>query len=189
MKPILFNQEMVKAILEGRKTVTRRLVKQKITQFLSGKPKIWVKNKYSSKTDELKPPYQSGDILYVRETWCNKTKNGKYAYKADKPEKPGFLQACYEDAKWHPSIHMPKEAARIFLKVVDVRVEKVKDITEKEAIKEGFIDDAEYCVGNCARGHFINTIKEIYPEATEDTYLWVIEFERISKEEAYDRSN
>lgn len=117
-KPILFNTEMVKAIMDGRKTQTRRLLR-KISA-------------YSIKTDipANKPPCKPGDILWVRETW---TKMPHYVYKAD-DEHPEFWD--YDD-RWHPSIHMPKEAARIFLRVKDVRVERLREITSADAFAEG----------------------------------------------------
>ncbi len=150
-KPILFNTPMVKAILEGRKTVTRRCVK-----FIDGKNPNWtgyVKDGlmlYNGTNEPCckKPPYQPGDILYVRETWHQYEKRvGKgeschmatfYGYRAS--------IANSEDANepWKPSIHMPKEAARIFLKVKDVRVERLQEITEEQALREGVPDDTDY---------------------------------------------
>lgn len=113
MKPILFNTEMVRAILEDRKTVTRRIVK---------------------------PPalYSIDDILYVRETWgdyseCTPGGVGYYLYRADYPD--GAKHYDFDGYKcdlprWRPSVHMPKEAARLFLRVTDVRVERLQDIDE-----------------------------------------------------------
>lgn len=193
--PMLFNTEMVKAILDGRKTCTRRLVK-----FLPGKNPQWtgyIKDGlmlYNGKNEPCirKAPYQSGDILYVRETWHKYTKrvgNGEschlaefYGYKAS--------IANSEDANepWKPSIHMPAEAARIWLKVTDVRVEQLQNITEAGAINEGCIDDIEYAKGKSARNHFIglwnNTIKksdiDIYGWDA-NPWVWVIEFRRCEK--------
>ena len=136
--PILFNTDMVRAILDERKSCTRRLVK-----FLPGKNPQWtgyVKDGlmlYNGKNEPCirKAPYQPGDILYIRETWCDDRQfthdstPGRYFYKASENE----------DFKWKPSIHMPKEAARIFLKVIDVRVERLQDITEAQTEKEGFL--------------------------------------------------
>lgn len=145
MKPILFNTEMVRAILEGRKTVTRRVIKPRYRDDEYG----WTVciNSYTHLVDDvaytdgdgactrsMKPPYQVGDILYVRETW--REYNGKYLFKANEPKE-------YDDyktsPKWKPSIHMPKEAARIWLKVTDVRVERLQDgfKEDKELIREG----------------------------------------------------
>ncbi len=165
MKPILFNTDMVKAILDGRKSCTRRIVKpQQLVGLLpdkckNGVPEEFLKEKkfmfkpYCDMTDiELintayKAPYQTGDILYVRETvwqkigyyldvdgetkpsWYNEF---RYVASGEKPE-TGWN---YGWAK-RPSIHMPKEAARIWLKVTNVRVERLQEITEDEAVKEG----------------------------------------------------
>lgn len=125
-KPILFNTQMVRAILDGRKTCTRRIVKPQPTAH------------YGMQC--IKPPYQPGDILYVRETWSLRFDGEKYFYKADKNtsrEEKRLLD--YNDVKWRPSIHMPKEAARIWLKVTNVRVERLQKITEAQTEEEGFL--------------------------------------------------
>lgn len=121
LKPILFNTDMVRALLAGRKTVTRRVVKPQPDEHLTtGENALEL-------LAEACAPYRPGDLLYVRETW---TQDGDvYRYKA------GF---CDQNRKWRPSIHMPKEAARIFLRVTDVRVERLQDITELDILeKEG----------------------------------------------------
>lgn len=160
-KPILFNTEMVKAILEGRKTCTRRIIKPKysnthLEMFTNkyGTRLVEKQNEVEGETFgenedgtswhkllwmreiEDNPPYKIGDILYVRETYL-KADYG-YHYKADIkiPSESEDLRRTY-GYKWRPSIHMPKEAARIFLKVTDVRVERLQDITEDGAISEG----------------------------------------------------
>lgn len=161
-KPILFNTEMVKAILEGRKTVTRRLVK-----FEGNRNPNWtgyIKDGLTLYNGTNEPcnkpcPYKVGDILYVRETWCwcpcwdcgMDTEEHNCCYESankffnhDKGEWGCYgYKASFEDNEypsvdtWHPSIHMPKEAARIFLRVKDVRVERLQDITEEQAKAEG----------------------------------------------------
>lgn len=152
IKPILFNTEMVRAILDGRKSCTRRLIKPQLDEkhtYPLGVVNDSTERKdigsFGFGTSELggsiqytKPPYQPGDILYVRETWCLRFDGEKYFYKADKNtsrEEKHLLD--YDDVRWHPSIHMPKEAARIWLKVADVRVERLQDITNDDALKEG----------------------------------------------------
>jgi hypothetical protein len=155
MKPILFNTEMVRAILDGRKTCTRRIVKpQQLVGLLSDKckngvPEEFLKEKkfmfkpYCDMTDSelimasYKAPYQPGDILYVRETWgypiaLNSDK--KYVFRADEVAESGFKNDSHI---WHPSIHMPKGAARIWLKVTDVRVERLQEITIDGIRNEG----------------------------------------------------
>ena len=133
IKPILFNTEMVQAILDGRKSCTRRLVK-----FLSGENPRWtgyIKDGlmlYNGKNEPCirKAPYQPGDILYVRETW-KKAPNGYYYYE------DWQRNDIADITKWKPSIHMPKEAARIWLKVMNVRVERLQEITDEQAKREG----------------------------------------------------
>lgn len=205
IKPILFNTEMVQAIMDGRKSCTRRLVK-----FLPGENPQWtgyIRDElmlYNGKNEPCirKAPYQPGDILYVRETWHKYTKRvGKgeschlaefYGYKAS--------IANSEDAEepWKPSIHMPKEAARIWLKVTDVRVERLQDITEDGAKAEGAIDNRgfihspenEYDRIYTAREHFIEIWDRTIKKSDLDIYgwdanpwVWVIEFERCEPQE------
>lgn len=133
IKPILFNTEMVRAILDGRKTCTRRLVK-----FLPGENSQWtgyIKDGlmlYNGRNEPCirKAPYQPGDTLYVRETW-KKAPNGYYYYE-------DWQRGDIADlTKWKPSIHMPKEAARIWLRVTDVRVERLQEINAEGIRNEG----------------------------------------------------
>lgn len=168
-KPILFNTEMVRAILDARKTVTRRVVKGIIpedAQFgytfftpeahISCRGIIEIDKTEKSCEKFFKFPYQKGDILYVRETFRQYEKavgeaetwhvEKFWAYKAD--EKNNNIQKSCEwyDGPWRPSIHMPKEAARIFLRVTDVRVERLQDITEDDCVDEGVEDvGCPYC--------------------------------------------
>lgn len=142
IKPILFNTEMVRAILEGRKSCTRRLVK-----FLSGENPQWtgyIKDElmlYNGKNEPCirKAPYQSGDILYVRETFIQAAAH-IFWYKADNNS------WISEGLHWKPSIHMPKEAARIWLKVTDVRVKRLQEMKPVDVIKEGAYPDCWDCL-------------------------------------------
>lgn len=146
-RPILFNTEMVQAILDGRKTCTRRVVKGYIPKdaefgYTAFTPKgaiscrgIFETNYpgYGEKFFEL--PYHRGDILYVRETWCSAYDGEKFFYLADKlTNREERLLLNYDDVKWHPSIHMPKEAARIWLKVTEVRMERLGSYNVSESV-------------------------------------------------------
>lgn len=214
IKPILFNTEMVRAILDGRKTCTRRLVKPQPDEkqkFPLGFVTDSTEKKevgcfgfgideYGGSIQYAKPPYQPGDILYVRETWCDDRQfthdstPGKYFYKASESE----------NFKWKPSIHMPKEAARIWLKVTDVRVERLQDITPKDAENEGvgnlFYEDIGYSEKNygtevdpeygIAKEQFAWLWESTIKKSDLDRYgwdvnpwVWVIEFERCEKPE------
>ena len=155
IKPILFKTEMVRAILDGRKTCTRRILKGAIP--FDEKAEYWNVLKKGEWSGPIcveyfmkqGSPYKPGDILYVRETWCLRFDGEKYFYKADKNtsrEEKHLLD--YDDARWHPSIHMPEEAARIWLKVTDVRVERLQDITEEQACMEGTNPWDEACYEN-----------------------------------------
>jgi hypothetical protein len=198
IKPILFNTEMVRAILDGRKTCTRRIVKGAIPDdamwgYTMFTPKgciscRWV---YADGYGEgfYKLPYQPGDILYVRETWCKGSwmnEKERYYYKADDND---------FHCVWHPSIHMPKEAARIWLKVTGVRVERLQECGEGWCIdieKEGIVapkdpilyisDDAFH---DALRMEFQKTWDSTIKKSDIDRYswqanpwVWVIEFER-----------
>ena len=222
MKPILFNTDMVKAILEGRKSCTRRIVKsQQLVGLLpdkckNGVPEEFLKEKkfmfkpYCDMTDiELintayKAPYQPGDILYVRETWHKGLE--RYIYRADYSDTEKFYQGGKEiNMKWHPSIHMPKEAARIFLRVTNVRVERLKDITDDGALREGaqgircnHVALGEHGCTDCMNTGWIvppqvrfmyiwdSTIKKSdldFCGWDANPWVWVIEFERCDKPE------
>ena len=139
IKPILFNTEMVRAILDWRKDATRRIVKGFIPDdavwgYTAFTPKGYISCRgtfadgYGEKFFKL--PCEPGDILYVRETW-KKAPNGYYYYE------DWQRNDIADVTKWKPSIHMPKEAARIWLKVTDVRVERLQEITEVQAQAEG----------------------------------------------------
>ena len=214
IKPILFNTEMVRAILDGRKTCTRRLIKPQPDKkhiyplgFVidsTEKKEVgcfgFAANEYGGSIQYVKPPYRyaPGDILYVRETW-KKAPNGYYYYE------DWQRNDIADVTKWKPSIHMPKEAARIWLKVTNVRVERLQDITPKGAESEGvgnlFYDDIGY--GEKNYGTEVDTeygiAKEQFAWLWESTikksdldrygwdanpWVWVIEFERCEKPEA-----
>lgn len=211
-KPILFNTEMVKAILDGRKTVTRRLINWDIVNRCDMEKDgtlLCFEDEYG---DHIRPEklcrYQPGNILYVRETWNhyrhdvvggqNKGYHEEgYFYKASpemKDKLPDFVQ--YHWGKWKPSIHMPKEAARIFLKVKDVGVERLQECgkgwcldIEKEGVVTPqnpilYVSDDKY--HEALREEFKKLWNSTIKKADIDTYgwdanpyVWVIEFERI----------
>lgn len=155
MKPILFSTPMVQAILDGRKTQTRRICKH---QFWSHSELTdFNVNKVHKKVDKnVSSKYQVGDILWVRETWNMCTRDmlapGEFSiprndglprgewvwvYKAESKEETHPDHPDWGKKRWKPSIFMPKEAARIFLEVTNIRVERLQDISESDAIAEG----------------------------------------------------
>ena len=193
MKPILFNTEMVRAILDGRKTTTRRIVKFNFNKVYTTACAYGRWNESYGKTlpshliewyvkSKAKPPYQIGDVLYVRETFCSAYDGESYFFLADKctgREQKKLLD--YDDVRWHPSLHMPKEAARIFLKVTNVRAERLQDITEEQAIKEGASK-----IGGILDFKMIweDTLKKDNYAAyrwNANPFVWVVEFERCEK--------
>lgn len=202
-RPILFNTDMVRAILEGRKTQTRRIIKPQpkeqlkcvIQHEVSGYAH-WVEaSQYGQpypKNIEYFKSIEVGDTLWVRETWADLRGLGfdkPFTYLADCLNKNGVEDAdgkrCRLDygVKWKPSIHMPRAAARIFLKVTNVRVERLQDITHHGVISEGIAGDIN---ANCKQGdritprnEFINLWDSIYNNWKENPWVWVIEFERM----------
>lgn len=199
IKPILFNTEMVEAVLDGIKHCTRRVVKGYIPKdaqfgYTAFTPKGCIscrgvfKDGYGEKFFKL--PYQKGDLLYVRETWSEWTDG--YLYKAWTGPSP--QPGLFPGTKWKPSIHMPKEAARIWLKVTDVRVERLQDIDINGIRSEGLVSAADLA------GDMDIALKkwemEILWDSTInksniDTYgweanpfVWVVEFERCERPES-----
>lgn len=208
VKPILFNTEMVRAILDGRKTVTRRAVKPqpvgKLAYCMAGykhgtwgypSDDVWKYWGDAYKRDtpipenerfrHWTPPCHTDDVLWVRETWaygCTFATERKVFYKAD-----GDSDDVY---RWRPSIHMPREAARIWLRVTDVRVERLQEIDESDARHEG----AKMIPTDGNRMSYLARFAEIWDStikpADRDSYgwvaspwVWVIAFERCEKPE------
>ena len=241
--PILFNTEMVRAILDGRKSCTRRLVK-----FFSGENPRWtgyIKDGlmlYNGRNEPCirKVPYQLGDILYVRETWrvgawdifdqmiafdykdgtcgeltyihdrelfdrlVNQSRNDARQAKCEYNGVDFVWEKGKSPCRWHPSIHMPKEAARIWLKVTDVRVERLQEITEKQACMEGTDPWDEVCYENNGwhptfsdpdsggDPNMIDGFHKLWNSTIKKSdidrygwdanpWVWVIEFERCDK--------
>lgn len=206
MKPILFNSENVRAILNGQKTATRRAIK------IKGNTKIlrerwhseingmyWfdvVQDDHVRVNQMFKPPYCRGEILYVRETWdsvpdCSGGAD-KYFYKSD-----GDLRPVAWRGNWKPSIHMPKDIARIFLKVTDLYAERLRDIDDEKAKAEGanFRNGKPVGFEEKMRRSAIDRFAEIWNGTirqkdidqlswSANPWVWVIEFKRITREEA-----
>ena len=244
-KPILFNTEMVQAILEGRKSVTRRITKPQPTHhyYEDCSSVDWIDtggNNWACKNcggeiapftgkSRIRAPYQEGDILYVRETWqevfeteygrdrpfnirelitnfdeIDKIKAG-LSTQCSRPSDPArekyyvfkasdIRYADSEDClRWKPSIHMPKELARIFLKVTDVRIERLQDITIKGIEKEGYPHEIDFSYTPIATQGimfewWVNTWNSTIKKQDLDIYgwkanpwVWVIEFELIKR--------
>ena len=191
LKPILFNPEMVRAILDGRKTETRRVVKPQPNDSFDRNWECFTDD--NGEVIVVSRPFWPGDILYVRETWCNANKPGvdpEYYYLAD--------AAICEDYdrnewKWRPSIHMPKAAARIFLRVTEVRLERLREIDEDGAIAEGLYKGwrlfGRGSLAISARQAFMwlwTYITRKSPAAETwacNPWVWVISFERCENPE------
>lgn len=219
IKPILFNTEMVEAALDGIKHCTRRVVKGYIPKdaqfgYTAFTPKGCIscrgifEDGYGEKFFKL--PYQKGDILYVRETFawcpcwdcgmesvCNQGKDRRYH---DEKKEYGcyMYRASCEDNEypsvdtWHPSIHMPKEAARIWLKVTDVRVERLQDIDINGIRNEGLTSAAVHAGDmDIALNEWKILWNSTINKSDIDVYgweanpfVWVDEFERCKRPES-----
>lgn len=233
IKPILFNTEMVRAILDGRKDATRRIVKGFIPDdavwgYTAFTPKGYISCRgtfadgYGEKFFKL--PCEPGDILYVRETWqCWRAH--RYEATADVRFRAGgddvrlqfangntdsidrldydtFVHKWFShNGEWKPSLFMPKVAARIWLKVTDVRVERLQDMKDEDCEKEGLENFCKKCsalFSECDTCLNDGGIKEDFKELWNSTikksdldrygwdvnpYVWVIEFERCEKPE------
>ena len=213
--PILFNTEMVRAILDGRKDATRRIVKGFIPDdavwgYTAFTPKGYISCRgtfadgYGEKFFKL--PCEPGDILYVRETWehfeCCCCEGDEHGNCYREPQQSALNKSCgcymyratdeiYGDAMWHPSIRMPKEAARIWLKVTDVRVERLQEITIDGIRNEGISSmavhagDMEIALKEW-KNLWNSTIKKSDLDQhgwDANPWVWVIEFERCEKPE------
>lgn len=216
IKPILFNTEMVRAILAGRKSCTRRICKDANEytvpdmEFYNADKRTYAVHNFADKeqmeqlsTAERTCPICTGDILYVRETWKEAPK-GYYYY--EDWQKDDIADVT----KWKPSIHMPKEAARIWLKVTNVRVERLQEMKPVDVIKEGAYPDCWDCLNTygesgsqCCYGTeeqcsqcdevmmeweklWNSTIKKSNLDRygwDASPWVWVIEFERCEKPE------
>lgn len=127
-RPILFSGPMVRAILAGTKTQTRRLVKARALEWLG--PDMFTPEYVADPANGLCPYGVPGDRLWVRETWQENTPPSGYIYRADDV-------AGHIDTGWRPSIFMPRAACRIRLEVTDLRVQRLQDISEEDAKAEG----------------------------------------------------
>lgn len=191
MKPILFDTKMVRAILDGRKTQTRRVIKPQPTN-----PR-WNNVGWLGWDDghgyRMKPPCEPGDILWVRETWNHVytyddsdkaiEETGRYVYFADDPMPFTYWVDTdtgeHKDRMpWRPSIHMPLEAARIFLRVTDVRVERLQDIDDDGVVAEGLEIGAQF---DELWNRTLSKSNRAMFGWDANPWVWVIEFERCNK--------
>lgn len=206
IKPILFNTEMVRAILDGRKSCTRQICKDANEyavpdmDFYNADKRTYAVHNFANRehseqlsTAERTCPICPGDILYVRETWgypIALNSNEQYVFRADEVAESGFKNDSHI---WHPSINMPKEAARIWLKVTNVRVERLQEISAESALAEG-ADKYIHTNGGLDENMTITSFIGIWNSTIKKSdidrygwdanpYVWIIEFERCEKPE------
>jgi hypothetical protein len=202
-KPILFSTPMVRGILQGRKTQTRRTVKGIPLDWLS--PDKFTPEFVADKENDLCPFGNIGDQMWVRETFATGPKDhawGSIIYRATHGAM--MVPTCEGFTPWKPSIHMPKSLSRITLAITDVRVERLRDISDDDAIAEGAIfkdfgtgsygnpldgwtmepemhdKGWEYCL-SAPRWAFANFIEKINPGTWyADKWCWVISFKQVN---------
>ncbi|EOV5314160.1 morphogenetic protein [Klebsiella pneumoniae] len=205
---MIFNAEMVRALLSGRKTQTRRIIKPQPEATLSGS----LSGKWLSRplNGLLLPKIEDiaihclfgvlGDRIWVRETfqgplfdydlmdsYCKDPtpfeKPEFCVYKADGVPAPEFYDADDElHCCWRPSIHMPRWASRILLEITNVRVERLKSISDGDAIREG-CSTADMKSGDCVADVFARLWASIYGDESwnSNPWVWVIDFKRIEE--------
>jgi hypothetical protein len=201
-RPILFSGPMVRAILDGRKTVTRRVVKGAAAKWLIDFTPEFV----ADRANDLCPYGMPGDRLWVRETWMDLRGTGvehrptpdsplqRYAYGADSPPGSASDEARKDfGLKWRPSIHMPRAASRLLLEITAVRVERLQDISEKQALAEGIspLSSGRFHCGHDEEGQITSKSpvtafawlwNGINGEGSwaENPWVWVVEFKRVT---------
>lgn len=202
---MIFNAEMVRAILDGRKTQTRRPIKWKQTRFTEigeredGNKWPWSEDAEHAFDFWHPCPFGSvGDRIWVRETfqgplfdfdlmdsYCKDStpfeKSEFCVYKADGVPAPEFYDADDElHCCWRPSIHMPRWASRILLEITGVRVERLKSISDRDALREG-CSTADMKSGDCVADVFARLWASIYGSDSwnANPWVWVIEFKRV----------
>ena len=201
--PIIFSGPMIRAILEGRKTMTRRLAKNapenwgQVTKMSN--PGSFMLH-FNRGVKQVQCPYgQPGDHLWVREAWRETgVISAPYAYRAiDEPltlvgESGSMLALKY---RWRPSIHMPRKASRLILEITDIRIEWLRDISEEDSRAEGVIDLGENwdpfqfkvpdteCSGSSPRAAFFSLWDSIHKSSghrfVDNPTVWVITFEVV----------
>ena len=182
--PILFSGEMVRAILAGRKTQTRRPVKLAPPWEIDERdgapwPRNWQWSQGDARSEWMRSPYRVGDRLYVRESYAPHYHGpGRHGYAADWTERAADT---VPRPRWTPSIHMRKAAARIWLEVVGVRVERVRDISCADSLAEGMTTPRGGCIdGLHARAEFGRLWIDIYgADSWGLGYCWVYDFRRV----------
>lgn len=201
-RPILFSAPMVRAILDGRKTQTRRIVKpppsgewcplvgdfHETVEDSSGDvyPGPLVFGAYDDCESARCPYGRPGDRLWVRETWFSSTPKtpSRVRYAADdliRLEDGLFARAVCKPPKWRPSIHMPRWASRITLEIVAVRVERLRGISDTDAIREGIPDYPDF-TGDSPVHDYSALWESINGKGSWDLnpWVWVIEFKRVT---------
>ncbi|WP_176428531.1 MULTISPECIES: hypothetical protein [unclassified Vibrio] len=191
--PMIFNTEMVKALLEGRKSVTRRPVKRAgifnwvVCNRETGKR--YTTNKDNPNQKWLEFPVNVGDLIWVRETfrlYSNTDECGCSDYCSCPPNGTPLYFATHDngESKWKPSIHMPRSASRLTLKVTDVRIERVQEITDAQARAEGCwygLGGGEVDLAVSPQDHFPTLWESLYGNWNANPYVWVIEFKVIQQ--------
>lgn len=207
--PILFNGQMVRAILAGRKTQTRRVLKDQppehykyerspgnthVGYIAKDQPMIWAGEpcwrygaEWGAQPVREIPwpncPYgKPGDRLWVREAWANmayECDEPLYTYKADTPAASVPGWSLPPGVKWKPSIHMPKAASRITLEITDVRVERLQEISDQDCVAEGIDVEVPNQPVQFQFSQLWDSINKDKHPWVSNPWVWVVEFERV----------
>ena len=192
-RPILFSAPMVRALLDGSKTQTRRVVKP--TPEWIGQSGVLSYRGRVGLPHALCPYGQPGDRLWVRETWARDDEDGGLCYRAD-IGKVGDADDWERNRldgvprfRWRPSMHMPRAASRISLEITEVRVERLQDISEDDALAEGCSstaivhEDGEDYTGHYASEEYQDLWESINGPGSWDTnpWVWAVSFKRLEQ--------
>ncbi|ATS54075.1 hypothetical protein [Xanthomonas citri] len=188
-RPILFNGAMVRAILSGAKSQTRRAVKPQpapgqgmVNAAYCGDRHLWLRDGSCDKTDPAKewrcPFGQPGDRLWVRETWAQHADHPamrRAVYRADSGSE-------HDAERWRPNIHMPRWACRLVMEITDVRVERLQAISEADAQREGAGDNVDYTRNRTYRDDFRDIWTSTGGDWDANPWVWVIGFKVVDQQ-------
>lgn len=196
-RPILFSGPMVRAILDGRKTQTRRIVKPDgLGDLLEEHPSgsgVFREHQFGAEeciiNEDVCPYGKPGDLLWVKETFDVASESGgeiSYGFRADHPAGVPHI------GRWRPSIHMPRRASRITLKIIAVRLERLGAISEADALAEGCAIDKGHVYAVAGQEHFghrtaVGCYQTLWATINgagswdQNPWVWVIDFKRVSK--------
>ncbi len=196
--PRLLTGEMVRAVLAGHKTATRWPLRKQPVEDVAKRKGEWV---WEDVDGHIFPaPVRPGDVIWVRETWSQENAAFPPVYRADGIDMLGnqWTEEALSEVRWRPGIHMPRKCARLMLRVTDVKLIRVQDISEPEAQAEGSMPEFEMNAADFIKGvrrptstyflgfkHIWQQLYDSGPHAwNANPWVWAASFHRISRDEA-----